>query len=421
MKKSVKVRKIIFEILIDIHHKSINFEEGFLFFTKNISLNDQERSMIYNVVLNSIRFNFFINDILNKFLRKRTSLKVKTLLLSAITQILYLDFKSYAVTNDTVEVAKIKKLNPGLVNSLLKNISNESKTINKTKFSRANVPVWFINKTKESNINLKEIIEKISREPSLHLVFKDKKLLQNFREKNIMTTEKSLFILEKKQIKAIENFIEGDWWVQDLSSMLPIYLSQEITSKKIIDLCAAPGGKSFQLLSKGNQVVINDINIKRIRILKENLRRLKFKNDITNTDALQINENELYDIVIIDSPCSGVGTLRRNPEILFKKNSPDFEYLYNIQKNLINKGAKLLKKKGILFYMVCSFLNNETKIIKNEFLSENKNFSHLRFKLDNNNEFSRFIDSQGDFHTLPSEFNDHMIDGFYATKFIRND
>ena len=68
-----------------------------------------------------------------------------------------------------------------------------------------------------------------------------------------------------------------------------------------------------------------------------------------------------------------------------------------------------------------NFLNNETKIIKNEFLSENKNFSHLRFKLDNNNEFSRFIDSQGDFHTLPSEFNDHMIDGFYATKFIRND
>ena len=136
MKKSVKVRKIIFEILYDIHQKSLNFEEGFLFFTKKTSLNEQERSMIYNVVLNSIRFSFFVSNISNKYLRKRTSLKIKTLILSAVTQILFLDFKSYAVTNDTVEVAKIKKLNPGLINSLLKNISNDSKII---KIGRAHV------------------------------------------------------------------------------------------------------------------------------------------------------------------------------------------------------------------------------------------------------------------------------------------
>ena len=133
MKKSVKIRKIIFEILYDIHQKNVNFDEGFLFFTKNISLNDQDRSMIYNITLNSIRSNFYISNILNQYLRKRTSFRVKILLLSAITQILFLDFKSYAVTNDTVEVAKIKKLNPSLINSLLKNISNDIKIINKKK------------------------------------------------------------------------------------------------------------------------------------------------------------------------------------------------------------------------------------------------------------------------------------------------
>ena len=120
MRNSVKVRIIIFDILNEIHHKNKNFDESFLFSTKNKRLVDQDRSMIYNIVLNSIRNSFFVDKILNNFLQKKTSLKIRILLLSAITQIIYLNFKDYAVTNDTVEVAKIKKLNPSLINSLLK-------------------------------------------------------------------------------------------------------------------------------------------------------------------------------------------------------------------------------------------------------------------------------------------------------------
>ena len=125
MRKSVKVRIIIFEILNEIHQKNKNFDDSFFYNTRNLKLNDQDRSMIYNIVLNSIRNNLFINEILNKFLQKKTSLKIRILLLCAIAQILYLDFKDYAVTNDSVEIAKIKKLNPGLVNSLLRAISLE--------------------------------------------------------------------------------------------------------------------------------------------------------------------------------------------------------------------------------------------------------------------------------------------------------
>ena len=421
MKKSVKIRKIIFEILYDIHQKNVNFEEGFLFFTKNISLNDQDRSMIYNITLNSIRSNFYISNILNQYLRKRTSFRVKILLLSAITQILFLDFKSYAVTNDTVEVAKIKKLNPSLINSLLKNISNDIKIINKKKIDYSSIPIWFIDQIKKNNINLNNIIENISKEPSLHLVFKDKKLLRNFKEENIKTTDTSAFILEKKRIKEIRNYNEGHWWIQDFSSMLPIYLSPEFKSKNIIDMCSAPGGKAFQAISRGNEVILNDISIKRINILKDNLNRLRYKNNISNTNALNIGENILFDIVILDSPCSGIGTLRRNPEILFKKNPPNFNSLVNIQENLINKAARLLKKQGILIYMVCSFFFEETKAVKNKFLAENKNFSHYKFKIDKDSKLNKFIDNEGDFYTTPSEFNNHMIDGFYATKFKKND
>ena len=135
MRKSVKVRVLIFDILNEIHQKNKNFDESFLNLTQNLNLSDQNKSMIYNVVLNSIRNNFFIKKILNNFLKKKTSLKIRILLLCAITQILYLDFKDYAVTNDTVEIAKIKKLNPSLINSLLKNIIQSKKSINKKKFT----------------------------------------------------------------------------------------------------------------------------------------------------------------------------------------------------------------------------------------------------------------------------------------------
>ena len=97
MRKSVKVRVLIFDILNEIHQKNKNFDESFLNLTQNLILSDQNKAMIYNVVLNSIRNNFFIKKILNNFLKKKTSLKIRILLLCAITQILYLDFKEYAV------------------------------------------------------------------------------------------------------------------------------------------------------------------------------------------------------------------------------------------------------------------------------------------------------------------------------------
>ena len=421
MRKSVKVRIIIFDILNEIHQKNKNFDESFLNLTQNPKLNDQDKSMIYNITLNSIRNNLYIKKILNNFLQKKTSLKIRILLLSAITQILYLDFKEYAVTNDTVEVAKIRKLNPGLINSLLKNIIINKQSINKEEFSESSVPLWFIKALKKNKLNLKEIIKNITNEPSLHLVFKNKNFLEIFKENHGKTTELSAFIFTRKKIKDLENYKKGHWWVQDFSSMLPIYLSPEIRSKKILDMCAAPGGKSFQSISLDNYVTLNDINLKRIKTLRSNLIRLNFSNEIKNYNALDFPENEKFDVIILDSPCSGVGTLRRNPDILFKKKSPDLNFLTKVQEDLLNKAAKLLNKNGLLIYMVCSFLYDETKGIKSKFLNDNKNFTQYKFDLSLNKNFKDFLDVDGDIFSIPSKFKNQMVDGFYSVRFIKND
>ena len=202
--------------------------------------------------------------------------------------------------------------------------------------------------------------------------------------------------------------------------MLPLYLSPEIKFKKVLDMCAAPGGKAFQTICLENDVTLNDISLRRTQTLTANLKRLNFTNKIKNYDALDINENEKFDVIILDSPCSGVGTLRRNPEILFKKKPPNLDFLTKVQKNLINKAAKLLNKKGIIIYMVCSFLYDETKNIKNNFLNENKNFSQYKFNLSSNNKFKKFLDDDGDIFCIPSKYSDYMVDGFYSVKFIKN-
>ena len=420
MRKSVKVRLLIFDILNEIHQKNKNFNESFLFFTQNLQLVKQDRSMIYNVVLNSIRKNLFINKILNNFLQKKTSLKIRILLLCAISQIIYLGFKDYAVTNDTVEIAKIKKLNPGLINSLLKNIIKNKELINKKKFNQSSVPLWFVKAVQKSRLNLQTIIENISEEPSLHLVFKNNNLINTFKEEHNKTTDTSAFVINRKQVKDLEGYEKGHWWVQDFSSMLPLHLSPEIRFKKVLDMCAAPGGKAFQAISLNNNVTLNDISLKRTETLTTNLKRLNFSNMIKNYNALNIPEDEKFDVIILDSPCSGVGTLRRNPEILFKQKPPDLNFLTTVQKNLINKASKLLNKNGIIIYMVCSFFYDETKNIKINFLNENKNFSQYKFNLGTNNKFGNFLDDDGDIFCIPSKYNDYMVDGFYSVKFIKN-
>jgi len=253
------------------------------------------------------------------------------------------------------------------------------------------------------------------------LVFKNEYFLNNFNENFFKTTNTSAFIIEKKKIKEIDNYEKGQWWVQDFSSMLPIFLSPEIKSKKILDMCSAPGGKAFQALSLQGDVVLNDISKKRISKLKNNLLRLNFNKVVSNLNALDISEKQNFDVIILDSPCSGIGTIRRNPEILYKKKPPNLNSLVNLQMSLINKAAKLLNKQGLLIYMVCSFLNEETKSIKKKFLEENHNFTQLKFKLNKKNDYYRFVDFDGDIYCTPNKFKNYMIDGFYGVKFIKND
>ena len=221
------------------------------------------------------------------------------------------------------------------------------------------------------------------------------------------------------KIENIARYNKGEWWIQDYSAMLPIYLSKNFNNKKIIDFCAAPGGKTFQSLANNNKVSVVEKDKKRAIILRRNLKRLNFNVAIEIKDAINLNENKKYDVILIDAPCIAIGTLRKNPEILFRKTDTNLYKYAETQMNLLNKAATLVKNNGEIIYMVCSFCEHETtKQIKN-FLNLNKNFVVKKFE---KNENEDLIDDCGFINTVPCTLKNNVkIDGFFAAKLKRND
>ena len=422
MNRSTKTRYIIFQILVEVFKKNKNFEIVFNKMIADQDLSKKDISFINNVCLNSMRRNIHCKLILSKFIKSKININQGILLTSAIVQIVYLKIKPYAVVNETVNVAKKVKVFSGFVNAVLKNILNNIYKVNKTQIELYDFPNWFIKQISlNKNFNADKFIATFCDYPSLHLVFKSEQYLNNFTEPHTKSSKNSAFVESQKKINDMPNFKKGEWWVQDFSSMLPLAINSKIKNLQILDLCAAPGGKAFQILS-GNKVVLNDINLKRISKLQNNLSRLKFNPEIQNLNGLDFDENYKFDIVILDAPCSSIGTIRKHPEIFFKSKDPDFATLNELQKNLLQKSSKLIKNKGKIVYMVCSFFYSETIEIIENFLKKNKNFEIEKYNP--NNEFSdikHLISKEGYFLTPPASYKNFNIDGFFSVQLIKND
>ncbi len=415
MVKGLKIRFIVHNILFSVYkfNKTIND----ISIKKQIDkLKKEDISLLYNVTLNSMRLHLHCLKIINKYIKKRLRDQEKILLISAITQIVYLNFKEYAVINCSVEIAKKLNLYPGIINATLKRIAKNKKSLKEIKINFSNLPPWFQEKAVcLSSLEKKQFINYFYKEPDIHIVFKDKDKLDRFEDDIIKTSKISGFLLDKKNIQYKKSFLKGDWWVQDFSSFLPLHnFTTKNRDVKFLDACAAPGGKSFQILSENNNIILNDKSITRIQTLKTNLNRLKFNAKILNKDFTKLNNKEKYDVIILDVPCSAVGTIRRNPEILFKNKGPNFDELIYLQEKMLQKASHLLNMNGFIIYMTCSFLNIETKNQINKFLKKNNNFLLSDFCLKNKlSDYSKLIKKKY-MITIPNMVLNFNIDGYFA-------
>ena len=415
MIKGVKIRFEIHKILYSIYKFNKTLNNSLII--KQINKQKKEDiAFLYNVTLNSMRLHLHCLKIINKFIKKKLRDQEKIVLISAITQIVFLNFKEYAVINCSVEIAKKLKLYPGLINATLKKITKDKKDLKKIKINFNDLPLWFQKKANFlSDYEKKQFLENFHKEPNIHIIFKDEEKLKKFEAKLFKTSLISGFLLDKKDFQNRNSFVKGDWWVQDFSSFLPIYNFKEINKNMaFLDACAAPGGKSFQILSKKFNVVLNDKNKNRIQTLKTNLKRLKLTAEIYNKDFIQFENKRKFDVIIIDAPCSAIGTIRRNPEIFFKNKGPDFDKLLSLQEDMLIKASSILNINGFIIYMTCSFLKIETISQVEKFLKLNNNFMVSNFELkENKKNYSKFIKNNF-MITIPNIIFDYKVDGYFA-------
>ncbi|MCR9113256.1 MAG: methyltransferase domain-containing protein [Rhodobacteraceae bacterium] len=171
----------------------------------------------------------------------------------------------------------------------------------------------------------------------------------------------SIRLTEAGQVSALPGYDDGKWWIQDAAAALPAGILAPQTGERILDLCAAPGGKTLQLAAAGAEVTALDISAKRMRRVQENLDRTGLQANCVTGDALE-HQGGPYDAILLDAPCSATGTIRRHPDLPFAKDGSEFGALIALQTRLLDHALDLLKPGGRLVFCTCSLLPDEGEV-----------------------------------------------------------
>ncbi len=162
-----------------------------------------------------------------------------------------------------------------------------------------------------------------------------------------------------ENVEKLPGFADGAWWVQDLAASLPARLLGKGEGRHVLDLCAAPGGKTLQLAAQGWQVTALDISKRRLDLLKENLKRTGLKAGTIRADALKWEPKHRFDAILLDAPCTATGTARRHPDVIHRIGARQIEEMAELQAALLERAQNWLKPGGTLVYATCSLEKEE--------------------------------------------------------------
>jgi 16S rRNA (cytosine967-C5)-methyltransferase len=220
------------------------------------------------------------------------------------------------------------------------------------------------------------------------------------------------------RIEDLPGFAQGDWWVQDAAATLPTLLLGDVADKKVIDLCAAPGGKTMQLVARGAKVTAVEIDAARAERIRENLTRTKLDAEIVQSDARDFEG--AASLVLIDAPCTATGTIRRHPDLPWIKGAADVTVSAAAAYEILESGAAMVEPGGTLVFAVCSLEREEGEEQIAVFLDAHPEFARAPITAEELFGHSEWITPDGDLRTLPCHLGDKGgMDGFYAARLRR--
>jgi 16S rRNA (cytosine967-C5)-methyltransferase len=225
---------------------------------------------------------------------------------------------------------------------------------------------------------------------------------------------------DRGRVDALPGFDEGAWWVQDAAATLPARLLGDVRGQSVIDLCAAPGGKTMQLAAAGAIVTSVDREAERIARVRENLARVKLNATVVQADVRDFEPEELAPFVLLDAPCTATGTIRRHPDLPWIKSASDVTLCEQGAGELLDAAGAMVAPSGLLVFAVCSLEPEEGVHQAEAFLHRNKAFVRVKVTADDVFGMGELISAEGDLRTLPCHLGDKGgIDGFYAARFRR--
>lgn len=369
---------------------------------------NEDNAFVMMLMLTTLRKLVYIKSILKTLITKKLSKQNvvgQCALILGATELIYMKTPDYAVINSYVNLVKEKtdKYVAGFVNAVLRKIAKQ-----KDIFISADKGDFFPQEFKallKKSYSTKEI-EKIERSsqniPMLDVTCISEESAQKLGGKKLSLG--SLRLEVKGKISELPDYDKGTWWVQDFSSALPIKMLEDVKGKKVLELCAAPGGKTAQLLTRGAKVTCLDVSANRLNILQENMNRLNLKPEkIICEDGLRFLDetNEKYDIIVLDAPCSATGTLRRHPEIVHVKTQNDVMEQAKLQKEFLDKIDRALKVGGMLLYCTCSLCKEEGEFQIKEFLENNENYDIVNLKNKMPKDLEKMVTKEGFVRVLP--------------------
>lgn len=363
-----------------------------------------------------------INAVLSEFLARPLpddATHARALLHLGAAQLLVLGTPAHAAVGETVETANHMREARGfakLMNAVLRKVASNGRAILDDLPPGADLPQWLYTRWRATyGEAAPRIAEALLHEPPLDLTVKQDAASWAERLFGVVTPIGSVRLGEHPPIDSLPGFNEGAWWVQDAAAALPAKLLGDVRGKRVLDLCAAPGGKTLQLAAAGARVTAVDKSEARLKRLKENLARTKLEAEVICADALEFSA-EPFDAVLLDSPCTSTGTLRRHPDVAWLRRPTDVRALADLQAQLIEAAAKLLKPGAPLVYAVCSLEPEEGPGVVAEVLRQGWRRAPLKDEIP-----AEFITADGDMRTHPGHWPEiGGLDGFYAARLLRS-
>ena len=350
---------------------------------------------------------------------------VQDVLRLGIAQLAFLETPAHAAVASTVALAQGPRLAPyrGLVNAVLRRASRERGAITSFDAARLNTPDWLWQSWAQAygEERCRAIAETHLGEPPLDLspVAGTEERSESLR--TALAAERlpggTLRLRSAGEVTRLAGYEAGAWWVQDAAAALPARLLDPVVGKRVLEVGAAPGGKTAQLAAAGANVTAVDRSAPRLGRLRENLARLGLEAEIVEADALDWRPQTPADAVLLDAPCTATGTIRRHPDIPHGRSPADVDRLADLQSRLLASAAAMVAPGGLLLYASCSLQPEECERQVDVFLAEAPNFARLPVRAGELAGLSEAITTAGDLRTLPCHWADvGGMDGFYAAR-----